>query len=144
MKKLGSLAAIAVAVGLAGSVSAQPAGQTNYQWSAAGDGTTWSQSSNWFQGVVPPTDGTTFQIDTYAVNQSMIPITISPSDLVQINDAIFGPMWGQTLNINGTVHCGFGEFIWGDLNGAVTTIVSSDIDTSRPKASPAPVLEALR
>ncbi len=122
-KKLGYLAAIALATGLVGSASAQPAGQTNYQWSAAGDKMTWSQGANWTQGVAPLTDGTTWQIDTSAnAGGSVVPITIGASDVVAINDAIFGPLWGQTLNINGTVSCGFGEFIWGDNNSGVSTV----------------------
>lgn len=117
------LAAIGLAAGLAHYASAQPAGQTNYQWSAGGDKTTWSQASNWTQGIVPPTDGTTYQIDTSAnAGGSLGPIKIAAADVVNINDAIYGPLWGQTLNVYGTVNCGFGEFIWGDANSGVTTI----------------------
>jgi hypothetical protein len=123
MKTLKYLVAIGLAVGIVGSVSAQPAGQTNYLWGAGGDKATWSQATNWVQNAVPPTDGTVFQIDTYNFSgNSLTPITLAPTDAVSINDAIFGPMWGQTLNVNSTVQCGFGEFIWGDLNGPVTTM----------------------
>lgn len=118
-----TLAAMALAVGLAHIASAQPAGQTNYQWSAGGDKTTWSQGANWTQGIAPLTDGTTFQIDTFAnAGGSPGPIKIAATDVVNINDAIFGPLWGQTLDVYGTVSCGFGEFIWGDNNSGVTTL----------------------
>jgi hypothetical protein len=123
-KKLNYLAAIGVAICLGHSVLAQPAGQTNYFWSAAGDAVTWSQGANWVGGIVPPTYGTTFQINLYdaPATGSLIPITISNTDVVSINDAIFGPLWGQTLDIYGSVTCGFGEFTWGDLNAGVTTL----------------------
>ena len=117
------LVAIGLAVGLVQSASAQPAGQTNYQWSAGGDKMTWSQGANWTQGTAPLTDGTTWQIDMSAnAGGSVVPITIAASDVVNINDAIFGPLWGQTLNVYGKVSCGFGAFIWGDAISGVTTI----------------------
>jgi hypothetical protein len=53
---------------------------------------------------------------------SVVPINITNTDVVNINDAIFGPLWGQTLNISGSVTCGFGAFVWGDMNGPVTTL----------------------
>ena len=118
------LAILGLILCLADSASAQPpAGQTNYQWSAGGDKATWSQGANWTQGIQPQTNGTTFQIDTFAnAGGSVVPINIASTDVVNINDAIFGPLWGQTLNIYGTVYCGFGEFSWGDMNGPTTTI----------------------
>src|SRR6266568_6972738 len=126
MKKIQTLSflvSVAVAACLIGNASAQPAGQTNYQWSAGGDKATWSQVANWTQGVVPPANGTTYQIDTYAnAGGSVVPINIGVSDVVNINDALFGPLWGQTLNVYGNVRCGFGEFIWGDNNSGTTTI----------------------
>jgi len=123
-KKLNYLAAIGVTVCLAHSVLAQPAGQTNYFWSAAGNAVTWSQGANWVGGIVPRTNGTTFQINLFdaPATGSLIPITISNTDVVSINDAIFGPLWGQTLDIYGSVTCNFGEFVWGALNGPVTTL----------------------
>ncbi len=116
------LAGIAVAAGVITATVAQ--GQTtNYQWSAGGDQATWSQAANWTQGVVPLADGTTFAIDTFVnAGGSVVPINIAASDVVNIGDAIFGPLWGQTLNIYGSVTCGFGQFVWGDLNTVVTTV----------------------
>lgn len=117
------LALLGMAVLIGNSALAQPAGQTNYQWSAGGDKATWSQVANWTQGRVPLTDGTTWQIDTFAnAGGSLVPINIASTDVVNINDAIFGPLWGQTLNVYGSVACGFGQFVWGDLNGPVTTL----------------------
>src|SRR5215831_2862867 len=104
MKTLKYLVAVGLAVGIVGTVSAQPAGQTNYLWNAGGDKATWSQGVNWVQGAPPPTDGTVFQIDTYNFSgNSLTPINLAPTDAVQINDAIFGPMWGQTLNVNSVI-----------------------------------------
>jgi hypothetical protein len=101
----------------------QPAGQTNYQWSAGGDKITWSQSANWVQGIAPLTDGTTFAIDTFAASgASVVPIRISATDVVDINDAIFGPLWGQTIDLYGSMTCGFGQFIWGDDASGFSTL----------------------
>lgn len=131
------LLTVGLAIGLASSAWAQPAGQTNYFWSAAGDAVTWSQPANWVyqwvdannvtqtgSGAVPPTDGTTYQINLYnaPANGSLIPITISNTDVVNINDSLFGPMWGQTINIHGSVTLGWGLFVWGTIGSAVTTV----------------------
>jgi hypothetical protein len=99
-------AALPMAMLLAGSVSAQ----TDYTWSGAGDGTTWSQGANWVGGVMPPASSTTHAIflGTGYPTTSTLPITIGSSDVVQATDQLFGPEWGQTLNIYGTVNTGFG------------------------------------
>ncbi len=115
-------ATLGVVACLTCTVCAQPAGQTNYQWSAGGDQTSWSDPANWVQGIVPPNDGTTYALDIYATAASLVPIDVASSDVVAFNDSLFGPMWGQTLDIHGSVHCGWGHFLWGDLNAAVTTI----------------------
>ena len=93
LNKLQSLVSVSLLAGLVQSASAQPAGQTNYTWNGAGDATTWSQAANWVGGVVPPSGGTTFQIfiGTGFPTTSPSPITIGASDVVQLNDAIFGP-----------------------------------------------------
>src|SRR6185437_6535684 len=102
---------------------APPAGQTNYQWSAGGDKMTWSQNANWTQGNPPPADGTTYQIDT-SVNAggSLVPINVASTDVVRINDSMFGPMWGQGMNISGSMTFGFGLFVRGDSSGPATII----------------------
>jgi hypothetical protein len=46
-----------------------------------------------------------------------LPITIGASDVVHLSDALFGPEWGQTLNIHGSVIAGFGLFTIGDMAG---------------------------
>ena len=66
------LAVFGLAAFMINSALAQPVGQTNYQWSAGGDKATWSQTANWTQGLVPPTDGTTFQIDTFAKQRRQV------------------------------------------------------------------------
>jgi hypothetical protein len=102
---------------------AQPAGQTNFNWIAAGDKATWSQGANWQQGYPPPADGNTWQINLGDFSgNSPVPIIKLATDVVVINDATFGPMWGQTLDIYGSYTCGFGMFTWGSMSGPVTTL----------------------
>lgn len=124
MKLTTLLAAIGGALCLTSSVFAQPAGQSNYTWSGGGDDITWSQPANWAGGVVPPNDGTTWAIFAEAgyPAANTTPIVIAPTDVVQLNDALFGPTWGQTLNIQGSVSAGFGMFTWGDNFTGVSTI----------------------
>ncbi len=109
-KQLYYLAGITLSVCLAGSVS----GQT-YNWNGAGDGTTWSQGANWVGGVVPG-PSTDIYIGTGYPTVTPTPITIGASDLVQATDQLFGPEWGETLNIYGTVSTGFGFAPVGDMS----------------------------
>ncbi|MBC8095606.1 MAG: LamG domain-containing protein [Akkermansiaceae bacterium] len=111
----------------AGSALAQPAGQTNYTWSAGGDKMTWSQPANWTGGLVPPTDEGSANtwavfVETGYPASSKLPVTIAATDAVKLNDAFFGPTWGETLNIRGTVRVGFGWFIFGDAFAGVSTV----------------------
>src|ERR1035437_5007555 len=116
LKILYYAASVALAAGLVQNVSAQ-----NYQWSAGGDKTSWSDGANWTQLTPPPADNTPFQIDLFAnAGTNQTPINIASSDAVQIQDSMFGPLWGETLNVHGTVVLHWGQFIWGDLNGPVT------------------------
>jgi hypothetical protein len=101
---------------------AQSAGQTNYTWSAGGDGATWNQAANWKQGIAPPANGTAYKIETSGTGVPKSQITIAAADVVVMNDSLFGPAWGQTLNIYGRVTCGFGEFVWGDARSGTTTL----------------------
>lgn len=118
------LAVIALAGFLAQASLAQPTGQTNYQWSAAGDKTTWSQGANWTQGIAPLSDGTTYQIDlSVNAGTNRTPINLASTDMVAINDSVFGPLGGEILNINGTMTLGFGIFIWSD-NTQPTAVVN--------------------
>lgn len=120
---LKSLPTLGLAIGLAGHAWAQPAGQTNYLWNAAGDKTSWIDGANWVQGAPPPPDGTVYQINLGDFSaDSPTPIEIPPTNLVVISDSTFGPMWGQTLDIFGSYTCGFGMFAWGALNGPVSTL----------------------
>ncbi len=100
----------------------QNASAQNYNWSGGGDGTTWSQGANWVQGV-PPAPGA-FQIflGTGFPTTSPLPITIGALDVVQLTDQIFGPEWGQTLNINGSVIAGFGFAPVGDMAGPQSVV----------------------
>jgi hypothetical protein len=118
LKILYYAASVALAVGLVQNVSAQ-----NYQWSAGGDKTSWSDGANWTQLTPPPADNTPWQIDLFVnAGTNQTPINIADSDAVQIRDSMFGPLWGQTLNVHGSVVLHWGLFIWGDLNGGVTTM----------------------
>jgi PEP-CTERM motif len=114
------VACLVLAAGLAGSASAQ-----NYTWNGAGDGTTWSQGANWVGGVAPisPTP-TAFQIALGTGNPttSTLPITIGASDVVRLSDNLFGPEWGQTLNIYGSVASGLFITPVGAIAGPVAVI----------------------
>ena len=119
LNKLYYLASVACVICLIHNASAQT---TNYTWNGGGDATTWGQGANWVGGIVPPANATTFQIylGTGFPTTSPLPITIGSSDVVQLADSIFGPEWGQTLNIYGSVTAGFGIFAMGD--GSQSTI----------------------
>lgn len=95
---------------------------TNY-WSGAGDGSTWSQPANWSGGAVPVA-GNTWQIflGTGFPTPTPTPITIAASDVVQTSDSMFGPEWGETLNVNGSVTAGFGFFPIGAVGGPTSTV----------------------
>jgi hypothetical protein len=123
-KKLYYVAAGILAACLVHTASAQPAGETNYFWSAGGDGATWSQGANWSTGVSPVNNGTTFQIyiGTGFPTATPTPIVISASDHVILNDQLFGPEWGETLDIYGTVTAGFGFCPIGAVGGPVSTV----------------------
>jgi hypothetical protein len=118
LKILYYAASVALAAGLVQNVSAQ-----NYQWSAGGDKASWSDGANWTQLTPPPADNTPFQIDLFVnAGTNQTPINIADTDAVQIQDSMFGPLWGQTLNVHGSVVFHWGQFIWGDMNGPVTTM----------------------
>lgn len=132
LKKLYYAAAIAIAACLIHTASAQPAGQTNYYWTAGGDGATWDQGANWRStwgtnsatGIAPVNDGTTFQIwlGTGFPTPTPTPIVLGASDNIMVNDQVFGPEWGETLNIYGTVSAGFGFAPVGAIGGPQTTV----------------------
>lgn len=111
-KTFNYLAVICLVAGLTHNVC----GSTSYNWSAGGDKATWGQAANWLQGVVPLTDGTTFQIyvDDGYPTAARTPVNIAATDTVVLSDAVFGPTWGETMNIYGTVDAGWGLFMWGD------------------------------
>jgi hypothetical protein len=102
-------------------ISSASAITTNY-WAGAGDGSTWSQPANWVGGSVPVA-GNTWQIylGTGFPTTTPTPITISASDVVQTSDSIFGPEWGETLNVNGTVSC-LDFFPIGATTGPLSTV----------------------
>ncbi|HEU6448236.1 MAG TPA: LamG-like jellyroll fold domain-containing protein [Verrucomicrobiae bacterium] len=114
-------ATVVLTMCLAGSVLAQT---TNYSWSAGGDASTWSQGANWVGGTAPVNDGTTFQIfiGTGFPTPTPTPIVISASDHVILQDQLFGPEWGETLNIYGSVNAGFGFCPVGAIGGPKTTV----------------------
>jgi hypothetical protein len=119
LKKLNYLIGPILATCLVGSASA-----VNYSWSGAGDATTWSQGANWVGGVVPPADSTTFQIALGTGNPttSPLPITIGASTAAYVADNVFGPEWGQTLNISGSLASGLFFTPVGAVGGPTSTI----------------------
>jgi Concanavalin A-like lectin/glucanases superfamily/Bacterial Ig-like domain (group 2) len=117
--KLYYAASLAVAVCLV-----QTASAASYNWSGAGDGSTWSQGANWVGGTAPLNDGSTFQIfiGTGFPTVTPTPIVISASDNVVLSDTLFGPEWGETLNISGTVTAGYGFAPVGAMGGPKSTV----------------------
>ena len=140
LKKLCYAASVVLAACLIQNASAAPpipVGQTNYFWTAAGDATTWSQGANWrsqwydvntnlynASGIAPVNNGTTYQIfiGTGYPTTTPTPIMIGVSDAVRLNDSLFGPEWGETLNISGSVTAGFANFPIGDSFTGPSTI----------------------
>jgi len=140
LKKLCYAASVVLAACLTQNASAAPpipVGQTNYFWTAAGDGTTWSQGANWRSqwydvntnqynatGIAPVNNGTTWQIfiGTGYPTTTPTPIVIGTSDNVILNDSLFGPEWGETLTVHGTVTAGFANFPIGDNFTGPSTI----------------------
>jgi hypothetical protein len=114
---VGYLASVILTAGLVHNVSAQ-----DYNWSGAGDGTTWSQGANWVQLAPPPANTHAIFIGTGFPTTSPLPLTIGASDAVQLSDTLFGPEWGQTLSIYGSVNAGFGFAPVGDMAGPKSTV----------------------
>jgi hypothetical protein len=119
LKKLCYVASVVLAACLI-----QTASAANYNWTGAGDGSTWNQAANWAGGVVPLTDGTTVAIflGTGFPTATPTPIVIGSSDLVVASDQLFGPEWGETLNIYGTVQVGFGFAPVGAVGGPKSVV----------------------
>jgi hypothetical protein len=95
-RKLYYLIPVAVATSLAVSASA---GTIIYHWTGAGDDTTWSDAANWDNGVPDPLN--TFQIYMGFTGDVGTTINMAASDGAIASDTIYGPEWGETLNMNG-------------------------------------------
>lgn len=112
------LVLIIALAGLVRNVAAQ-----DYNWNGSGDGTSWSDPNNWVQVAVPPAGSThAIFIGTGFPTTSVSPINIGVSDTVGLSDTLFGPEWGQTLNIYGSVTAGFGFAPLGDTAGNTSVV----------------------
>jgi hypothetical protein len=111
------LAIAGLAAFLVGSASAQ-----SFSWSGGGDATTWSQGANWVGGVAPTPGAFQIFLGTGFPTTTPTPITIGASDVISLTDQIFGPEWGETLNINGSVTAGFGFAPVGDMAGPMSVV----------------------
>ena len=115
------LVAIGLAAGITGVLRAD-----DFKWTGlAGDGK-WETANNWTNlttpGIgVPPNDGTVGGITVDPV-ASTLPVTIAASTTVVFTGTIYGPEWGQTINIFGTMHAGYSLAPVGAINGATSTI----------------------
>jgi hypothetical protein len=109
------LIAVALAACLAGSASAQ-------NWSGLGDNTTWSDPANWVGGVAPTPSAFQVALGTGNPTTSALPITIGASTTAVVSDNVFGPEWGQTLNIYGSLASGLFLTPVGAVGGPTSTI----------------------
>jgi hypothetical protein len=114
-KRLYYTAGMMLAACLVHNASAAP----SYTWSGLGDGTTWSDGANWTGGVAPTLD--TFQITIDPVT-SVLPVTIGASTAAVASDNVFGPEWGQTLDIYGSLASGLFFTPVGSVGGPTSTI----------------------
>lgn len=121
--KLKKLYCVAVGI-LAACLVHTASGQTEFHWNAGGDHTTWSQGANWAEGTVPFTNGTVFRIwlGTGFPTATPTPIVLGASDVAMATDQVFGPEWGETFNIYGTIITGFGIAPVGAMGGPRTTV----------------------
>ena len=122
MKKMCKLPHYLAGAALVICLSDSALAQNTYHWTAGGDATSWGNPLNWDIGV--PVPGSTYQIflGTGFPTPTPVPITIGASDVVQASDSIFGPEWGETLNVNGSVTAGFGFFPIGAVGGPTSTV----------------------
>ena len=104
--------------GLAYSVSAAP----SYNWNGSGDASTWSQGANWVGGVAPTPDTFRIFLGTGYPTVTPTPINLASTDTVQLSDSVFGPEWGETLNIYGKLIAGFGIVPVGAIGGPTSTV----------------------
>ena len=118
LKRLCYVVSAVVALGLVSNASGAP----SYNWSGAGDGITWDSTANWVQATVPTPDSFQIFIGTGYPTATPKPITIAASDVVQLSDSFFGPEWGETLDIYGTVTAGFGWFPIGDATAGTSYV----------------------
>jgi hypothetical protein len=104
IKKLGYLASVGLAVGLASSASA-----LDYRWTGNAGGGLWSTPGNWDLGAVP-TDAAG---NNAFVGNTNSPITIAAGDTQSVGTnsdhsttygTVYGPEFGATLNIHGTLN----------------------------------------
>jgi hypothetical protein len=118
LRKLCYSAAAVMAVCIVQNALAAP----SYNWSGAGDGTTWSQGANWVGGVAPTPGAFQIFLGTGFPTTTPTPITLGAADVVSLTDQIFGPEWGETLNIYGQVTAGFGFAPVGDMGGPKSVV----------------------
>src|ERR1700744_3416065 len=101
LKRLSYLAAAALAASLVQNLPAQ-------NWTGGGTDTLWSDAANWDTGVPGPNSGGAF-FGTTIPNNTVVTITNNEVENVGTANGnnVFGPQWGSTLNIYGTLNWGF-------------------------------------
>ncbi len=118
-KKLYYLVPVTAAICLAVNASA---GTIIYHWTGGGDNTSWSDGDNWDNGVPDPLN--TYQI--YIGFSGDVGTTINMTgsdDGAYVSDSLFGPEWGETLNLNNSsIYTGFAVFPMGSSGTGASTV----------------------
>lgn len=103
LKRLCHIVSIALVTAMAQTASAQT-------WTGGGTDDLWSDAANWDTGVPGTTTPNGVNIGTTIPNTTVVTITngeVENVGTVGGNQSIYGPQWGATLNVYGTLNWGF-------------------------------------
>ena len=105
--KLIRLCSLAASIALVAGLVQNASAQTNKFWAGGGTDTLWSNPANWDTGVPVSTNNAFFGLTI--PNNTVVTITNGEVENVGTANGnnVFGPQWGSTLNIYGTLNWGF-------------------------------------